>query len=82
MCMCRLAHVPTVLSKAQGMDNLLKALQVQMLVIPSVPSAAGMWQRRFAFAAATKQEAEALEDRIVLPDPAYTSLLKRRTNLG
>lgn len=62
---------------AQGLNHMLEAMHVQYLVVPSVPTRAGMWRQRFGFSLATKQEAADLDHRIVLPDPEYSTLLKR-----
>ena len=63
----------------QGIEHMLKLLGVQYLVVPSVPSVAQqVWLPRFGFTHLTHEEASALEDRILLPDPASTELLKKQ----
>ena len=62
----------------QGIEHMLKLLGVQWLVIPSIPSVAQMWKRRFGFAPVSQLEADALDDRILLPEPTSMELLKRR----
>ncbi|KAK9789012.1 hypothetical protein WJX73_004644 [Symbiochloris irregularis] len=63
----------------KGIEHMLRLLGVQYLVVPSVPSVARqVWLPRFGFVPLTQQEADALEDRILLPDPASTELLKKR----
>jgi hypothetical protein len=50
---------------------------VKHLVVPSVRSLMPMWMHKFSFVPMTLAEAEALEERIVSPDPVSAQLLKK-----
>ena len=61
----------------QVTEDILRGLQVQWLVVPSVKSLVGMWTNKFGFLGLTQAESEALEDRIVTPDTASATMLKK-----
>ena len=62
----------------QVTEDILRGLQVQWLVIPSVKSLVGMWTNKFGFLGLTQAESEALEDRIVTPDTTSATMLKKK----
>ena len=52
------------------------------MVVPSIRSIIHMWMHKFSFVPMTLAEAEALEDRIVSPDPDSAQLLKKHIQAG
>ena len=62
----------------QVIEDMLRGLKVDWLVVPSVKSLVGMWMHKFCFHDLTSGESEALEDRIVTPDTASATMVKKR----
>ena len=62
----------------QVVEDMLRGLKVGWLVVPSVKSLVGMWMHKFCFLDLTPEESEALEDRIVTPDTASATMMKKR----
>ena len=55
---------------------MLRAVGVQYLVIPSVPSALPLWTKRYGCTPLDEAESAGVDDRIVLPELEAASLLK------
>ncbi|KAF8068248.1 yippee-like protein [Scenedesmus sp. PABB004] len=63
----------------QGVEDMLRALRVRWLVLPSIRAVLPMWRYNFSFMPLTLQEAAALEQHVVTPDFESAQLVKKRT---
>ena len=56
---------------------MLVAMGVGYLVVPSVAQLLGMWTHKFGYERLSPDECAAIDDQIVILDPATTKLLKK-----
>lgn len=56
---------------------MLRAIGVSHMVVPCISSLLQMWTQKFGFTPISAAERDALEDQIVMMDPATTFLVKK-----